>query len=362
MKRALVVSLLLLTLLGGRHVVRAATTCTFATASPESQGMSRARLDELQASLMSRKTRAYLVIRNDTVVDEWYASGYSRTTKHSTASTAKALVGGVATAVAISDGRLTLDAKVASYVPQWSQSSDSRKRQMTVRHLGSHTSGLQDAVSGTPFGDQFWDRLDPPDDPFTLSRDDAAILFTPGSSYQYSNPGFAMLSYVVTIRQGNLRTLLRDRIMRPIGVPDGEWSIGYGETVSVSNLPLVASWGGGSYSPRASACVARLMLRAGDWNGSRLISSSAVSQVTVDVGTPSSGGIGWWSNKDGSLGGEIPRDAFYAWGSGDQTVFIVPSAKLLLIRHGQTLASSPSDFRKRLAQYIFQPLLNAVLE
>jgi CubicO group peptidase (beta-lactamase class C family) len=171
-----------------------------------------------------------------------------------------------------------------------------------------------------------------------------------------------MLSYVVTARKRNIRTLLRDRIMRPIGVPDGEWSIGYGDTVTVSNLPLVASWGGGSYSPRASACVARLLRRAGDWNGSRLLSSSAMSQVTADVGTPSSGGIGWWSNKDGSLGGEIPRDAFYAWGSGDQTVFVVPSERLVLIRHGQTLASSPSDFHKRLAQYLFQPLIDAVLE
>jgi CubicO group peptidase (beta-lactamase class C family) len=201
------------------------------------------------------------------------------------------------------------------------------------------------------------------DDPFTLSRDEAVILFSPASQYQYSNPGFAMLSYVVTTRKGNIRTLLRDRIMRPIGVPDSEWSIGYGETVYVNNLPLVASWGGGSYSPRALACVARLMLRQGDWDGSRLISSSAVSQVTGDVGTPYSGAIGWWSNNDGSLGGDIPLDAFYAYGAQDQTVFIVPSKKLMLTRNGpQWLASSPSDFRKRLAQYIFQPLIDAVLE
>jgi len=32
--------------------------------------------------------------------------------------------------------------------------------------------------------------------------------------------------------------------MRPIGVPDAEWSVGYGETSEVEGLPLVASWGG----------------------------------------------------------------------------------------------------------------------
>jgi hypothetical protein len=43
-------------------------------------------------------------------------------------------------------------------------------------------------------------------------------------------------------------------------------------------------------------------------------------------------------------------------------VFVVPSQKLMLVRQGAQVASSPSDFRKRLAQYLFQPVLEAVLE
>ena len=38
----------------------------------------------------------------------------------------------------------------------------------------------------------------------------------------------------------DVRTLLRDRIMRPIGVRDEDWSIGYGATYTVDGLPLVA--------------------------------------------------------------------------------------------------------------------------
>jgi CubicO group peptidase (beta-lactamase class C family) len=75
------------------------------------------------------------------------------------------------------------------------------------------------------------------------------VLFEPGSAYEYSNPGMAMLSWVVTAaikdgRHKDVRTLLRERIMRPIGVADGEWSIGYGETHETDGLPLVANWGG----------------------------------------------------------------------------------------------------------------------
>ena len=64
--------------------------------------------------------------------------------------------------------------------------------------------------------------------------------------------------------------------MRPIGVPDDEWSVGYGQTFTVDGLPLVGSWGGGGYTARAAARVGRLMLREGDWEGKQLLSKEAV--------------------------------------------------------------------------------------
>src|SRR5438876_630569 len=65
------------------------------SATPESQGMDSARLETLWNDLQQRNTQALLVIRNDRIVFERYAPGRSRTTPHSTASLAKALVGGV---------------------------------------------------------------------------------------------------------------------------------------------------------------------------------------------------------------------------------------------------------------------------
>ena len=61
--------------------------------SPESHGFSAAKLEGLRAGLAARNTKALLVIRNDTIVCEWYASGQDRHTKFGTASLAKALVG-----------------------------------------------------------------------------------------------------------------------------------------------------------------------------------------------------------------------------------------------------------------------------
>jgi len=342
------------------------------TATPESQGMSSLKLAALRDDLAARKTTGLLVIRNDKIVCEWYAPGQSAASKHGTASMAKAIVGGVSLAVAMSDGRIALDDRAAKFIPQWRD--DPRKSCIAIRDLGSHTSGIEDAEEGglpheklSGWKGDFWKRLDPPRDPFTIARDVAPVLFDPGRKMQYSNPGIAMLTYAVTasLRNGphkDIRTLLRERVMRPIGVPDEEWSIGYGQTFVVDGLPLVASWGGGSYTARAVARIGRLMLREGDWDGQQLISPGAVHQVTRDVGTPGNCGIGWWSNNEGECA-KLPRDAFWGSGAGHQIVLVVPSLNLIAVRNGELIAaaaSEPSQYHEPVRRYLFEPLVDAI--
>src|SRR5881628_1541082 len=294
-------------------------------ASPESQGMITSQLESIWTDLEGRRTTAFLVIRNDKIVFERFAAGQGGSTKHYTASMAKALVGGVSLAVALSDGRIALDDQASKHVVQWAD--DPAKSKITLRQLGSHTSGLADAEENglaheklTGWKGDFWKRLAPPNDPFTISRDRTPLLFTPGGGIQYSNPGMAIPGYAVTAALKNsphkdLRSLLRERVMRPIGVPDAQWSVGYEQTFNVDGLPLIATWGGGSFTPRATARVGRLMLRKGNWEGHQLIASSAVEQTTRDAGTPANGAVGWWSNNDVTVE-SLPKDAFWAAGAG----------------------------------------------
>jgi CubicO group peptidase (beta-lactamase class C family)/dienelactone hydrolase len=346
----------------------------WSTATPQSQGLSAEKIEALRASLAQKKTRALLIIRNDRIVCEWYAPGHGAAKLHYTASMAKALVGGVSLAIAISAGRIALDDKVAMYVPAWKE--DARKSRITIRHLGSHTSGLADAHEEGVAHDKlagwkgdFWKRLNPPRDPFTISRDQAPVLFEPTEKMQYSNPGIAMLTFAVTAslkgtRHSDVRTLLRERVMRPIGVPDEEWAIGYGKTVTVDGLPLVASWGGGSYTARAVARVARLMLREGDWDGKRLLSREAVREVTRHAGLPGNAGMGWWSNNAGQYA-KLPRDAYWGSGAGHQIVLVVPSLNLIVVRNGDLLApagSEPAKYHEPVRRHLFEPLIAAVTD
>src|SRR5262245_7351613 len=75
--------------------IRAASTFEWRTTRPESEGMSEAKLDALKDVLAARKTKAFLVVRNDKIVYEWYASDHSASKLHGTASLAKAVVGGM---------------------------------------------------------------------------------------------------------------------------------------------------------------------------------------------------------------------------------------------------------------------------
>jgi CubicO group peptidase (beta-lactamase class C family) len=345
-------------------------------ATPASQGMSGKKLDALKDELSKRKTRAFLVIRNDRIVYEWYAPGHGPNNKHGAASLSKATVAGLALALRLSDRKLKLDTPVAELVPAWSEGP--RKRKITLRHLGSHTSGLADAEQDrlphhklTGWKGDFWKGMGPPNDPFTLSRDKAPVLFEPGTKLQYSNPGIAMLGYAITATlknapQKDIRTLLRDRVMRPIGVPDAEWSVGYGKTFKVDGLPLVAGWGGGSYSARALAHIGRLLLREGDWDGKQVLSKEAVRQVTGDAGLPGHCGMGFWTNADGRYP-RLPRDTCYGAGAGDQLLIVVPSLNLIVVRNGETLAPPPRDAKDVFEAYhdprvkiLFEPVLDAI--
>lgn len=368
-----------------KNAARAAgASFEWTTATPESQGMSSEKLDKLRDWLATQNTKTFLVIRNDKIVYEWYAKDTNANTKQGTASLAKALVGGLSCAVALTDERISLDDKAAKYIPQWK--SDPRKSQITIRELGSHTSGLEDAeANGAPhdkltgWKGTFWSQRDPPNDPFTLARDQAPIVDEPGTGIRYSNPGIGMLIYAITdalrhAPQKDVRTLLRDRVLRPIGIEDKDWSVGYGKTFMVDGLPLIPAWGGGSFTARAAARIGRLVLRGGDWDGKQILSKSAVAQATQNAGMPGGCGMGWWTNGLGRYA-DVPRDAVWGAGAGDQVLLVIPSLQLIMVRNGRGLDGAPSvaeamekkldvfqRFHDPRVKSLFSPLMAAVTD
>lgn len=330
--------------------------------------------DALRASLEVHGTRAVLIVRDGKTALEWYAPGVGPETRQGTASLAKALVGGMSLLVALEDGRLRADDPAHRFIPAWRDHP--RKSRITIRHLATHSSGIEDAeLDHIPheklpgWKGAFW-RRDP--DPFSIALHDAPVIFEPGTRYAYSNTGMAALAYAVTASlrgapQSDIRELLHERVMRPLAIPDEEWSIGYGRAYEVDGLKLYANWGGGAFTPRAAARIGQLMMQGGAWNGRALLAADWVRRVLSPAGTPAPprlegepqplSGLAWYTNADGIWPG-VPRDAFAGGGAGHQLLLVVPSLKLIAVRNGRSL--SPNEpFWTGALKYFLQPAVAA---
>jgi CubicO group peptidase (beta-lactamase class C family) len=332
------------------------------------QGVSwpEAKLQAMRENLARHGTSALLILRDGRKVFEWYAPDAGPAKPHFTASMAKALVGGVSLMLAMSDGRIRPGDRAARYIPGWSE--DPLRSKILIRHLATHSSGVSDASqTGSDWMLRFWKRTP---DPFTIAMREAPVLFEPGTHYQYSNPGMAALSYAITASlrgapQPDVKTLLRERVMRPLGIPDEEWSIGYGRAYQVDGLDLYANWGGGAYTARATAKVLEWMMNRGKpltearWVDAALrYAGMAMPDRSATPYAPGSG-LGWWVNFDG-VWPAVPRDAFAGAGAGNQVALAVPSLKLIVVRNGAALAAGESEFWKSIYEMLFQPVMEAM--
>ena len=338
--------------------------------SPERHGMNRAALDAWRDRLKSRKTNALLVLRDGKIVYEWYAEGQAPEKKQGTASLAKAIVGGSSLMVALQDGRIQVDDLASKYIPAWR--GDPRKSRIAIRQLATHTSGIEDAEQDNighmqlpGWKGNFWKRTP---DPFSIAIHEAPAIFAPGTAFEYSNPGMAALAYAVTASlkgapQSDIRAALKARILDPLGVPESEWSIGYGQAYTVDGLQLYANWGGGAFSPRATARIGELMMRGGEWEGKRLFDKLLVQRMTSFAGMPirkrapddpaPGSGLCWWLNFDG-VWPQVPRDAFAGAGAGQELLLAVPSLDLVVVRNGSWMGTKERFWRDAVEQ-VFNP-------
>lgn len=110
------------------------------------------------------------------------------------------------------DGKLQLDDPVKRWLPSLPAAANA----MTIRQLLSHTSGLIDYEDVMPddVTEQLHDR-----DVLTLLEGQDRTYFAPGTSYRYSNSGYALLALIVGKASGqDFASFLRQRIFLPLGM------------------------------------------------------------------------------------------------------------------------------------------------
>ena len=114
------------------------------------------------------------------------------------------------------DGKISLDAPAETYIPEmreWRYPTGDSPR-IRVRDLLSHTGGF---VTDDPWGDR---QTPMPEDDFTrLLREGVPFTRPPGTAFEYSNLGYAMLGRIVAnTSQMPYRTYLERTLLGPLGM------------------------------------------------------------------------------------------------------------------------------------------------
>ncbi len=112
------------------------------------------------------------------------------------------------------DGKLSIEDPVRKWLPTLPQSAGG----MTLRHLLEHTSGLLDYedLMAKPYDGQIRDA-----GVLALLETQDRLNFPVGSTYRYSNSGYALLALVAERASGvSFPEFLRTRIFAPLGMQD----------------------------------------------------------------------------------------------------------------------------------------------
>ncbi len=239
----------------------------------------------------------------------------------------------------VDEGRVELDTPVRAYLPQFSLGDAEAAEAITVRHLLTHTNGMDgDFFQDTGRGDDCVER-------YVLACAALPQLHEPGAAFSYCNAGFAILGGLIERLTGmTWDAALRERLLLPAGVktmvtlPEDALAMrvasGHlppkeeGGQPRVARLQLLPrSNGPAGATPFATTAdlltFARMHLDGGTaQDGTRVLSESSVTamqtpQYTFEpVADPAHWGLGWmlfdWDGERGfgHDGGTIGQSSF----------------------------------------------------
>jgi CubicO group peptidase (beta-lactamase class C family) len=128
-----------------------------------------------------------------------------------------------ATLMLVNRGLLSLDSRVTDVLP----GAPATMRNVTIRHLLSHTSGIVDYEDLIP--DSVTAQVHDKDVLMLLQSIDS-VYFPAGAKFKYSNSGYALLALIVeAVSHQSFAAFLRDNIFVPLGM---NRTVAYEEAIS----------------------------------------------------------------------------------------------------------------------------------
>lgn len=218
----------------------------------------------------------------------------------------------------------SIDAPVGTVIEDWSSPEDER-RSITLRHVLSHSTGLE-----TPYYPLWIEEAQQDLEEAVLA---APLEESPGVRFEYSNLGVEITPIVLRRVTGlSLTDYLTPRLFDPLGISarwfsDPEGHVGAHSGLSLSALDL--------------ARIGVLLANDGEHAGTRLLPRGWVAEATGGPATSASGvaGMGWFLAEGGG---------FYHQGDSGALLFVDPARGLVVAR---THAGTRGDALKRRPQH-----------
>lgn len=287
--------------------------------APENHNMDPEVFERLHAALADSTVYAMLTVKDGVIIDEYYQEGYDENSVFPLHSCSKsftsALIG-----IAIKQGYIGgMDDLLSDYLPQVAELTGG-KQDLTLRHLLTHTSGLEWYEWGGGYSNWEEFRSAPNWVEYILGRN---LVAQPGAVFNYSTGNTHLLAAALEAATGkNALDYGKEVLFDPLGIESIQWG----------NDPQGVTDGGNGVviTARDAARFGQLYLQGGEWHGEQLIPAEWAADSTAAKNNGAGDGTGsygyqWWVR---SFGG---YDTYYAFGAWGQYIFVVPELNLVTV-------------------------------
>jgi CubicO group peptidase (beta-lactamase class C family) len=263
------------------------------------------------------RLRSLLVSVDGALAHEQYF-GSARATSHANIKSASKSVMSALVGIAIAKGLIRdVSQPIApQFAADLAANADPRTRTITVEHLLTMKTGLE-STSGRNYG--AWVRS-PNWVRYALRR---PLIADPGTGMEYSTGNSHVLSALLTrVSKQSTWQFAQESLARPLGFTLARWP----------QDPQGIYFGGNEMlmTPRQMLAFGELYLNDGRVGDRQLFPAGWVTQSFIPRGRSRWGsdreyGYSWWIRSLAS------HSAYYAWGYGGQFVFVVPSARMVMV-------------------------------
>lgn len=280
-----------------------------------------------QDVLKKTETVAFLVIRNDSIINESYFNEYDEASIVASFSMSKSITS-ILIGCAIDDGLIkSVDEPITNYIPELEAQGFEK---VHIEHLLQMTSGIKfNEGYFNPFGKvaTYYYGKDLRKEILKLT-----LEIEPGTEFKYKSGNSQLLGVVLerALKDKTISAYLEEKLWQPMGMEyDASWSIdsqksGLEKTFCCLNARAIDF-----------AKIGRLYLNKGNWEGKQLVSEEWVLESIKRSNLNGSANYyqyQWW----------LPYNngSFMAEGILGQFIYVYPEKNLIIVRLGKKLGKA----------------------